>query len=185
MTQTAIATPRGTAEIPLESAHKFTSTCLSREQFPSFQRKVVAGFFLFPGFCASLPRGKEAEIPVCIQPDIPRTFFFSFPGGRCSTERCFCSRPITRGIWAPVPLRYREEDERGRALLKHKPWPGFRKALKQMLKPSPSLSRDVFVTGAPSNTDTGPVCRAVGGNRVPRQSWRNCNFPPFPKAFGC
>lgn len=43
VTQRAITTPRGTAQIPLESAHKFTSTCLIREQFPSFLRKV--GFF--------------------------------------------------------------------------------------------------------------------------------------------
>lgn len=83
--------------------------------------------------------------------------------------------------WAPVSLRYREEDERGCALLKHRTWPGFRKALKHMLKPSPFLRRDVFVTRAPSSTATGPVCRgAVGeqGNWVPLRSWSNRSFIP-------
>lgn len=52
-----------------------------------------------------------------------------------------------------------EEDEWSCALLKHRTWPGFRKALKHMLKPSPFLSRDVFVTRAP--TTAGPMCRGV------------------------
>lgn len=67
--------------------------------------------------------------------------------------------------WAPVPLSYREEDERGCALLKHRSWPGFRKALKHMLKPSPFLRRDVFVARAPSSTAAGLVCRGAVGEQ--------------------
>lgn len=34
-----------------------------------------------------------------------------------------------------------------------------------MLKPSPFLSRDVFVTGAPSSTAAGLVCRGAVGEQ--------------------
>lgn len=60
VTQRAITTPRGTAQIPLESAHKFISTCLITEQFPSFLIKVG-----FSRFLRISPSCKEANIPVC------------------------------------------------------------------------------------------------------------------------
>lgn len=99
VTQTAIATPRGTAKIPLESAHKFTSTRLIREQFPSFQRKVAAVFFLFPGFCASLPRGKEAEISVCTHSlAFPEPFSSIFLEGGVQHRGVSAADPSPRGI---------------------------------------------------------------------------------------
>lgn len=78
MTQTAIPTPRGRAEIPLESAHKFTSTCPIREQFPSSQRKVVAG--VFPGFYATLPSSREANTAACADRPAPLPPFFALEG---------------------------------------------------------------------------------------------------------
>lgn len=55
-----------------------------------------------------------------------------------------------------------------------------------MLKPSPFLSRDVFVTRAPSSTAAGPLCRGAAGeqgNGVPLWSWSNCSFAPFFRAL--